>query len=419
MILPEYNPRMGFFVSHLSFLNPLGWWLALFAIPIVILHLRKVQLRRQPVPTLLFWEQVLAEHRVRSFGRRFRPSLSLFLSLLFLALLVGAVLDPVLTLPKIVKPQDDVVITRFQPRRLFADPLGYEVFVELVNYNDASKECLLELTLNEQLVDLKPLTLAANSTTAQILYGQSAQGGTLKATLDIAAGTASAPLPARERQKLRLHGTDDFFLTRVLRSQQNVELLSTEAGENVLVYHQAVPERIPEGNVLIVDPRNDCDLFTVGEPLESPLVGQASNDSPLMRFVCLNNGPVSGLREIRFSENAERPQILAATSEGNPIFFQWDQGEKGKVTVLSVDLKRSDLVFRTAFPIMVSNILDSFRADSGEQEQTVQTADVSEGDLHKPSAIWRFLTLAALFLILFDWLLYHRNRVYNLRNITW
>ena len=554
----------SFFTSHFSFFNPFGWYLALFAIPIVILHLWRVRLRQQSVSTLLFWEQVLAEHRGRTFGLRFRPGLSLFLSLLFLALLAGAVLNPVFSSnqagrtvivfdnsasmnavddgisrfeaakktlkqllasenaqdpialitaadkPQVVfgfavqpemrqkmvemvqptnqpkkleqaielartivrnddnearifvmtdgccesvqslltaneitffpvgQPQDNIAITRFLPRRLFADPLGYEVLIELANHSDTPKECRLELTLDDQLVDLKPLTLAANSVETQILYARSAQGGILKASLDIADAlfadnTAWTTLPARERQKLVLYGMPDFFLTRALQSQQNVELSIGEAivrtDETVFVYHQTVPERIPEGNVLIVDPRNDCDLFTVGEPLESPQVGATNGDSPLMRFVSLENLPISGARKIQFPKNTAKPKILAATSEGSPFFFHWDRGNEGKITVLSADLNRGDLPLRTAFPIMVSNILDSFRSRDNEPEQTFQAADVSASDLrtapagfydlregfHSKNApilpIWGLLTVAALLLVVFDWFLYHRRWV--------
>ena len=523
----------------------------------MLLHLRKARLRRQPVSTLLFWDQVLAEHRVRAFGWRFRRILSLILSLLFLFLLTGAVLNPVLPhnqagrtvivfdnsssmnaidngssrfeaakkilakllasgnergqialvttagRPQVVfgfaaqnqwrrkaaeaipptqqpkkleqaielartiggdarifvitdgccesvkpllaasdltffpvgSPQENVAMTRLQARRLPADPLGFEVLIELANHSDMPKECRLELTLEGQLVDLRPLTLAANSVETQIFYAQAAQGGILRASLDIkdalaTDNTARAILPARDRQTLLLQGESDFFLRRALQSQQNVELLTSEVppqpGETVLIYHQTVPERIPEGNVLLIDPRGDCDLFTVGGPLESSLVGQTSGDSPLMRFVQLENLYIAGAREIRFPESTPKPQILAATSEGNPVFFQWDRGNAGKVTVLSADLQQGDLVFRTTFPIMMSNILDSFRADGGELGQTSPAVAPSESDLRTAPKefydlreraisqnvslppIWFLLTVSALILIVLEWFLYHR-----------
>ena len=345
------------------------------------------------------------------------------MSLLFLALLVGAVLNPGVSSHIQL---DHVAITRFQPRRLFADPLGYEVLVELANHSNMPKDCRLELTLDGQLVDWKPLTLAANSVETHILHGSTEKGGVLRASVDItdalvADNTAWANLPSRNRQKIVLRGEENFFLARALQSQQSVDLLSAgeipQTGETVFIYHQTVPERLPEGNALLVDPRNDCELFTVGKPLESPLVGQTNNDSPLMRFVQLENTLITGVREIRFTENTAKPNILAATAEGHPFFFQWDNGNRGKITVLSADLRLSGLPLRTAFPIMVTNVLDSFRSEGAKLEQAMQDGDISENDLHDERILKNvhklqigfLLTLFALLLTMFDWVLYHRR----------
>ena len=403
---------------NFSLTNPFGWWLVLFAIPIVILHLRKVRLRRQSVSTLIFWNQVIAERRAGTLGRQLRQVLSLFLSLLFLSLLVGAVLDPVLMRHhQSALPKDNVAITRLQPRRSFADPLEYEVLIESVNHSDTPRECQVELTLDGQLVDSQPLVLAAHSTQTQILHGSTAQGGVLKASLDTSdafAGdnTASAVLPEADRLKIALYGTDDYFLTKILQSQQNVELLTGEefsqTDEMIRIYHQTVPHRIPAGNVFIIDPQNDCDLFTVGDLIESPLVGQTSRNSPLTRFVQWNNVLIPGARAIRFTASMQKPEILAATPEGNPIFFQWNNGEKGKITVLTADLKRSDLALRTAFPILVSNILDSFHDQAAPEEFSDLPEDASPKNT-SGLPIWFLLTLFALLLSVLDWFLYHRR----------
>ncbi len=85
------------------FAQPLAWFLFLLAIPIVLLYILKVRLRQEPVSTALFWQQVFDERRTRSFWRRLRHLMSLLLSLLFLTLLTGAVLNPVSTRQKPVR----------------------------------------------------------------------------------------------------------------------------------------------------------------------------------------------------------------------------------------------------------------------------------------------------------------------------
>ncbi len=71
-------------------------WL-LIAIPIVMLYILRTRLRRQPVATLLFWDQLFDQKRQRSWWQRLRHWLSLLLQLAFLLLVVGALADPLWT----------------------------------------------------------------------------------------------------------------------------------------------------------------------------------------------------------------------------------------------------------------------------------------------------------------------------------
>src|SRR6267378_3454941 len=64
-------------------------WAAL-AIPIVVFYILKIRLRRVPVSTILFWEQIFEEKRPRSLWQRLRHLVSLLVQLAFLLLLVLA-----------------------------------------------------------------------------------------------------------------------------------------------------------------------------------------------------------------------------------------------------------------------------------------------------------------------------------------
>lgn len=68
-------------------------WLAL-AIPIVIFYILKIRLRRVPVSTILFWQQIFEEKQPRSIWQHLRHLLSLFVQLAMLALLVFALAEP-------------------------------------------------------------------------------------------------------------------------------------------------------------------------------------------------------------------------------------------------------------------------------------------------------------------------------------
>jgi hypothetical protein len=79
----------------MSLVNPAALAMAALAIPIVVLYILKVRLRRVPVSTLLFWRQIFEEKKPRSIWQRLRHLVSLLLQLAFLTLLVLALADPI------------------------------------------------------------------------------------------------------------------------------------------------------------------------------------------------------------------------------------------------------------------------------------------------------------------------------------
>ena len=78
----------------MNFLSPASLFLFGLAVPILALYILKLRRRREPVSTLLFWEQLFRERQTTSLFQRLKHLLSLLLQLLFLALLVLAIGQP-------------------------------------------------------------------------------------------------------------------------------------------------------------------------------------------------------------------------------------------------------------------------------------------------------------------------------------
>ncbi|MDR2705015.1 MAG: BatA and WFA domain-containing protein [Planctomycetaceae bacterium] len=294
-------------------------------------------------------------------------------------------------------PTDNIGITRFQPRRSLNDAVGYEVFIETVNFGTESVDVRLEVELEDRIVDVIPYKLEPNQPQTKMIQNTAPNGGLLRATLKPTAisenalpdafptdNTAVAFLPERLTQHIYLFGVEDFFLLKVLQSQPNIELhFLSELPKRipdggVLVLHQTVPAKIPTGNVLIVDPRNSCDQFEVGEPLEIPVIAKELSASPFLKFVRLTNLILSGARKLTFQN--QNTEILAETPEGLPVYAYCDN-----ILVLTTDLKRSDLALRTAFPILVAQALTQFRNSGGELEKTYSTNEPVEIQLKTTS----------------------------------
>ena len=78
----------------MNFLSPTSLFLFGLAVPIVALYILKLRRRREPVSTLMFWEELFRERQTTSLFQRLKHLLSLLLQLLFLTLLVCAVAQP-------------------------------------------------------------------------------------------------------------------------------------------------------------------------------------------------------------------------------------------------------------------------------------------------------------------------------------
>ena len=78
----------------MNFLSPISLFLFGLAIPIVALYILRLRRRREPVSTLMFWEELFRERQTTSLFQRLKHLLSLLLQLLFLTLLVLSIARP-------------------------------------------------------------------------------------------------------------------------------------------------------------------------------------------------------------------------------------------------------------------------------------------------------------------------------------
>src|SRR5262249_18745726 len=114
-------------------------------------------------------------------------------------------------------------ITRLQARRSLLDPIGYEILVEVVNAADEPASFRPELDLEDDPIDVVPLTLQPGECHVQVFEKPSAEGGRLRAHIDrpdslAADNTAWAILPRRSRQRVTLVTLGNLFLEKVFEA---------------------------------------------------------------------------------------------------------------------------------------------------------------------------------------------------------
>jgi len=300
-------------------------------------------------------------------------------------------------------PAANLGITQFQVRRSLIDPLGYEVLVTVRNAGPDEVKCRLELELAGAPVDILPLTLKPEETWTRSLEKSSLSGGQLVAKLTqiertaepgdkaVATGvdplnalrvddTAWAVLPERQTQQVLLVTEGNLFLQKVFEANPLVRVETrktfpeTWPANTLIVLHRNVPATLPAGNVFVVDPSGGCDAWDVGEVLENPIVTEQDSASRLMTHVRLDNVLMPEARKLVYKSP---PTTLAGALSKDAIYADVPR-PAGKCLVLTVNLDRSDLAFRTAFPIIVANALGWFGGETGELRESLATGALTE-----------------------------------------
>src|SRR4051794_15174646 len=78
----------------MHFLNPTALLWAALALPIIGFYILKIRLRRVPVSTVMFWQQIFEQKQPRSIWQHLRHLLSLMVQLALPALLFSALAEP-------------------------------------------------------------------------------------------------------------------------------------------------------------------------------------------------------------------------------------------------------------------------------------------------------------------------------------
>jgi hypothetical protein len=336
------------------------------------------------------------------------------------------------------KTYSNVAITRFQSRLSFIDLSGYELFIELSNFGDEVIETRLKIFVDDRVSDVVSVLLNPREVKQYFVKGEINRGGifvtkntegeigvVVRGEIDVsdcfdADNTAYTILPPPMLKKILYFGEDNFFLINALKScipasqQQTKFERVTKIPEivpfdSVLVINRNVPPKLPEGNLMIFDPRSGCDLFGVGEISSTPLViGFESSDSPLLKFTQFSGKELSGIGKLNLyeSESNKTPEILLSTVENYPVYLSWNFRNKNKsadantaiqkinseisgiseiqknpqtsdnsdlflcrVLVFSADISRGDFVLGVMFPVLVGNALSYFRGEGNEPER--------------------------------------------------
>ena len=244
------------------------------------------------------------------------------------------------------------------------------VFAAVTNHGGRPLAATLHVRADGELIDEAAVQLGPQegvAVTSQIVHPNEAKEIVveLKADDGLASDNrAAAVLSGPGRFRVAHVGRGNQFITRALGLLPGVSVSQFRLTEDVkdvfdlYIYDGMTPDKLPPGDVILIDPVGTVGPFTVRGAVADPggLRVTKAKDSPLLQDI-----DVGALRFTRLiSVRADGAAALLTSAEGNgTALMQWEN-ETTRVTVIGCGLALSETNWPRlpSFPIFWSNVID-------------------------------------------------------------
>jgi hypothetical protein len=283
----------------------------------------------------------------------------------------------------------NVAVTTLSSRPDPQDNRRQQLFARVQNLSDTAEHAVVSISVDGQNLEDRNVDLDPNSESDQI-FDQLPAGARYASvtvnTLGAQAGqdnglslddSAFAVLTQRKPAQVLLVSSGNQFLEKVLTLLPNVDLyriastryLAVEADRfDIIVFDSYLPPLLPRGNLLVVNPPDRGPYRTTGS-VTRPKVTTWDREDPILSFVDLQDLNVARAAKLDMPRWA-KPLITAG--DGTPLMVAGQDGDR-RVTILPFDLQQSNLWTMSAFPILMSNIVNYLSPPGVVQAPAIQT----------------------------------------------
>ncbi|HUS64392.1 MAG TPA: VWA domain-containing protein [Kofleriaceae bacterium] len=294
-------------------------------------------------------------------------------------------------------------IIAFNARRYASDKTSYEIYIEVQNFGKETARRKLVLYNGDQAIDTRTLELKAGERLRQIYPSMGGgEDSVLRASLEIEAPAdaekrevkrdafplddeAWALLPARRKQRILLVTQDNLYLEGAMLVYDNIEVDKlTPAEFDGLMKENALPEYAavvldehapallppPPTHLLYFHPTGPNAPFKSRGELSRPHVTEVNEDHPVGRWLVMSD--VNFDTSLVFALDRDKGEVAIATSVRDPIIAAVRTKER-KIVACGFPLAGTDMVMRTAFPLMLVNAFDWFASDEADLMTTYAT----------------------------------------------
>jgi len=253
---------------------------------------------------------------------------------------------------------------------------GESAVAHLQDFGQEPAHLTVEMFADGQLTDAQAAVLApggGQDVTFAVPRGTSYVKVTLLHHDDLVAGdTAVAVASPPRKVHVLLVTSGDVFLQKALELRQDVTLTTEAPGHwrqsqassadvDLFVFDGFVPPKLPSHSpFLVVGPPPDRRLGSGRPVVPGPLLPSEAND-PLLYDVDLSNVDVAASADLQRSTFG----TVVISSPAGPVLMVRDASPSGPpAAVLGVYLHDSNLVLRTAFPILVNHLSEFLAPDA-------------------------------------------------------
>ena len=249
-----------------------------------------------------------------------------------------------------------------------------DVFVAVANHAGSEAARRLEIYADGALVDARELVIPPDQRSEALIGTVPPATSVIEARLagDDALDVddrAVALAPDEETTRALVVGPGNAFLENALALLPRLELFAvgidgyeealTEADEDgapygLVVFDRVLPPSPPEVPALYVDPAADGPYGTIEGRIEAPGLDRVDPAEPLLRFVDLTTVHIGRARDL---EAATGLRAIVRTAAGTPLIGVGADGGH-RLAYIGFDLGESDLPLQTAFPLLMSNLVE-------------------------------------------------------------
>jgi hypothetical protein len=285
----------------------------------------------------------------------------------------------------------NVAITALASRAVAGQPP--QLFSQLTNYGSTDAEVVFSLRVDDNPVPLvsERYTVPANSSLPIVSTSALTQEfSTLHADLTLSVNSVSKDYlkedndawyvarKAGDRTAL-LMTENNLFLEQVLGSQPGLQVFRGDINRplpqqkfDLYVFDGYLPTTLPDADMLIINPPTNTPLFTLGAEQDTVRRIEVVATDERMAFVDFGSVNILKYREVQPTGNWADALI---TADGQPLLLAGEDSGR-QISVLTFDLRNSDLPLQIAFPVLMSNLLEWFTPG----DVLVSTESLSIGD---------------------------------------